>query len=181
MLQARISHPFTQWLPHLLITGGLVQIGYYIVSIIYGLTDGSDIYKPEDGIIFYIAGISFTIPIVCYDLGMLEMGRKLREAAPRLVTASLVIAVISLLCIPIGLAVALTSDVRFGEFAGLGQISSLLAVTLLAIAVLRSRALSPMLGWMLLGVGLITFPVIILFAAEGMAWIAFALMLNKAE
>lgn len=188
---------FANWVSQALILGGITQVIYYFVSVMYGLTVGSEIYQPEDGLIFYVAGFTFSVPILLYNISLLHMGKVLSVHKSRWIIASSVITAISLLCVPVGLAASAVADVRYGNFAGLGQVTSLLAITLLAVGVLRSHALPRTLAWLLLGVGLSTFPFIILFAipmgipiyytselpfaAEGLAWVAFALLLRQGD
>jgi hypothetical protein len=154
-------HP---WSGRLLIMGGLLMVGMYVMEIVFGLQHGR-MPSPEDlpTSWFVVAqGACFALSLILIGGGLGLLGRALRSRAPILATISLLFAALALVVMVVNLALVLGRSAPIGELGGLGVVSSLVASTLLGIAGLRTRAVSRPISLTLLTVGLITFPSILL-------------------
>ncbi len=107
----------------------------------------------------------FSLAIVLIAVGLVGIGAWLRQRAPKLSIAAMLIATFAFATNAVNFVLLLGvtgQSAYIGTLAGLGVVSSLLSTTLLGVAALRTRAFNRAINWTLVSVGLVTFPVILL-------------------
>lgn len=195
LAQSNLSLAGVHRITNMMIMGGVLQIVYYCTIVYVGNNFEDEILKPEYGAVYYLSFFCFVGAIMLYDASLISLGRALGTPTNRWIKASMGIAAFSFVMPLVGLVAATLFDVFFGIFGGVAQISSLLAITLMAVGCLRGRNLPRPISLGLLAVGLSTFPVIMIFAipmgipmhytselpfaAEGLCWIGVAWLLRR--
>lgn len=114
---------------------------------------------------FMLNAIFFTLALVFIALGLLGVGSALRRSAPKLAASTQIGATITIITAVMGLTMRLGvwGQVPLGgSLNGTSVILTLLSTTVLGIAAFRTRTLQRSISLTLIGIGLITFPVILL-------------------
>lgn len=150
-----------------LITGGLLLVVMYVLQIVQGLLTG-EVLSQQNAMsrpLFYFSGLTFCLGLVGIAIGLGGIGLAIQSRSPKLATAGLALPLLAALApaLNIMLMLGITGQhMVYGPINGLSVLANLGGAVLLGIAVLRTRALPRSIGWTLLVVGLITFPLILL-------------------
>ncbi len=151
-----------------LMAGGALLVAMYAMQIVHGLRTGGQAQSIEASLtepLLYASGMTFCLGLVLIALGLVGLGFALRPGSPKLATVGLALPLICAAApaLNILLGLGITGErVLLGPIAALSVLANLFGALLLGIAVLRSHALPRFIGWTLIAVGLVTFPVILL-------------------
>ncbi len=148
----------------LLLLGGLLMMLMYVGDVVHTLTTGQMVAREEALVTWQAAlhNLSFNGCLLLVGTGLLTLGLALRPRAPWLVSAGLVFAALAAGAAAANIGMLVARIVPSGNLGGVGVIANLAASALLGGAALRSKALSPRIGRILLITGIITFPCILL-------------------
>jgi hypothetical protein len=151
-----------------LITGGSLMMTMYALTVVHGFTHGGQPPSVEASLtepLLYASGMTFCLALILVALGLVGLGFALRPRSPKLATIGLALPLIfaAAPALNILLGLGITGERTFiGPIAALSVLANLIGALLLGIAALRTRSLSRPIGWTLIAVGLVTFPVILL-------------------
>jgi hypothetical protein len=150
-----------------LASGGLLWIADFIAIIIIGLTTGKlvdTIPTGQEPLIMRIAIWFLPLSMLFLGTGLIGVfarleGRSKGWGIPGIVFIALPL-VMSLINI-VGLS-GLTASITFsGDLNGLSVIAMSVGIILLGVAVLRSHALPRWIAWVMIVIGIVTFPILI--------------------
>ena len=153
-----------RWGGPTMMLGGLLWILAYATGLIVGVTTGELPQDPGASALAWVGAASFSAAILFVGIGLAGLYARLERHSKKLAVAGLVLACVAIITAAINLVLmtGILGEARvLNSLGGVGVLSILGGATLLAIAALRAKVLPRWVRFVLLVVGVLTFPVLL--------------------